>query len=304
MSISQIKSEQIQTVLNEITDSSIHFNQNIGPNFGVESFNKFAPFDLPLEYVQQLAKLHFLGLSKASVITDCLSLRLSNYKRSTPIKIKDLRVFDGDKRISGNDLVTHIDSKLPGFLESQAGLYQGSATKCCPNRTDVDFGKRLAQQGKYLVIGGQGKKPSNGIDGSSMNEVFTAYDNNGGKGKIVVIPEYLNVNSPHNEKVSDEKNTVILTVPNIAHRLGAFTIATTKGKDGLGEAGIGYGGNGTLGEAHYLEAISAFTEYGKLNVEYLDQSFWQSIINYNSNLTEDKNRINSKTSHILSSLKR
>jgi hypothetical protein len=273
-----------QTILDQICEQSILWNQ-AGRN------KEGMPVELPMDFShlmeKQLIELRQQGLSVADVTRSKVLMlggkgnnnnfvTCRNAHSAKTVEIDDVKVKDENgTKIAGPELLEYLEARLPGFNSSQSGLFQGSATRACPEKKDFEFAKKLVNQDKYLVIGGKG------MQGSAMCNVLESYLHLGGKGVVVAITEILNMaDTKHSERLDfDSKNTVVLTTKDLPTRLSAFMLATTKTKS-EGEVLIGWGGNGTLAERQTLVNNINHPIYGRFTIDHANPWLWKNAMEH------------------------
>jgi hypothetical protein len=278
-----LRNLQIQNYSDSIVPRSVKEKQT-KRNGG--TYKEFYPHDLPFQFVECLIKLRNLGLSVADMEKSYKSL--SYYKPSYPPNIVDIspriETSNGLIEIKGSDLVSQISNRFPDFEQGKGAMVQCSANISCERKTGAEYAKFLVDQGYYLIMGGQG------CDNSEMYEVYHTYLNYGGKGVIIVIPEFLNKSGTgHQEKIKNsDPRVMIIEVNTIAERLEAFRYIATIGDLRTALAAFGIGGNGTLSELWF--ALLNQSRGGGTIVEDISGGMWHPIIDL-YNLSDQDNLI-------------
>jgi hypothetical protein len=282
--IQSLERKQV-TLLTDLCQTSIEHTQINGP----ESFLYPIPHDTPKQTFRTLRKMHKEGLSLAIPVPD-RKKSIESFIEAEPIELKDLYLFDENNLfICGDNLVEYIDIRLPGFKGTESGIFQGSAKLPCPENSDVEFAKKLVEEGKYLIIGGMG------MPGSAMERALKTYLELGGKGVVVIITKQLNKSGTKHQEALNfiANNVVILTADDLNHRIPGFIRAGTQGIFHDVDTLISIGGNGTKLERKVLWMYQNIPGYGGLNVRFSNIELWEQTIEYDK-LIERLEKINNQ----------
>jgi hypothetical protein len=150
------------------------------------------------------------------------------------------------------EILRMIENKIPGFIDKERVLMQGSASRPCEQGFDIKRAMEMARNGKLLISGGTG------MPGSAMYNYANKMLEEGGYVIFITLPELTDSSAEHYEHPIDmvkpeyRDKVLSLVAKDLWQRLALFHFITTLGEENFGEVIFDWGGNGTFAELYAI----------------------------------------------------